>query len=73
MIRKEGAISEKIEIESTAQSCYTISSRAVFFLWNRQSFAMKISYNREAKSRLDLSGWKTGLPILPGSSVGTEC
>ena len=30
MIRKEGAISEKIEIESTAQSCYTISSRAVF-------------------------------------------
>ena len=30
MIRKEGAISEKIEIESTAQSCYTISSRAIF-------------------------------------------
>ena len=31
MIRKEGAISEKIEIESTAQSCYTVNNGAVFY------------------------------------------
>lgn len=49
MIRKERAISEKIEIESTAQSCYTISSRAVFFYGTGSPFAAQTSYNREVK------------------------
>ena len=49
VIRKEGAISEKIEIESTAQSCYTISSRAVFFYGTGSPFAAQTSYNREVK------------------------
>lgn len=49
MIRKEGAISEKIEIESTAQSCYTISSRAVFFYGTGSPFATQTGYNREVK------------------------
>lgn len=48
MIRKEGPFQKRLRLNQQPKVAI-LSAAGLFFLWNRQSSAMQISYNREVK------------------------